>query len=151
MQQRFAQERDPYWGVTGFRFNNAIFLKDDYFPSLKYGQNDPNLGNWLTSTFAYTAPATVANNFPTTNVTLTVGEVWGCSTPTTCSSACPTRRSSDSASRDSSGRRITPASLAKSRPRATSRSLRRGLAASAMGSQADRHFVIKETLRCQII
>lgn len=77
VQQRFQQERDPYWGVTGFRFNNAIFLKDDYFPSLKFGQNDPNLGNWLTSTFAYVAPTTVANNFPTTNVTLTVGEVLG--------------------------------------------------------------------------
>ncbi len=77
VQQRFAQERDPYWGVTGFRFNNAIFLKDDYFPSLKYGQNDANLGNWLTSTFSYVAPGTVANNFPTTNVTLTVGEVLG--------------------------------------------------------------------------
>jgi hypothetical protein len=75
-QQRFSQERDPYWGANGMRMNNALILKDDYFPSLKYGQNQVGIGNWLTSTIAYTAPTTVVNNFPTTNVTLTVGEVF---------------------------------------------------------------------------
>lgn len=73
-QQRFAQERDPFWGVSGMRFNSAMILKDDYFPSLKFGQNDPDLGSWLTSTF--TSPATVGagSNMPT-SVTINVGEV----------------------------------------------------------------------------
>lgn len=82
VQQRFAQERDPVWGVMGFRFNNAMILKDDYFPSLKYGQNDPILGSWLTSTFS--SPGTTANggtanvnsNLPVAATTVTVGEVF---------------------------------------------------------------------------
>lgn len=76
VQQRFQQEKDPVWGVTGFRFNNAMILKDDYFPSLKYGQNDPILGNWLTGTVDTTGlnPAT-ASNFPTDTV-CTIGEVF---------------------------------------------------------------------------
>src|SRR6185369_11821705 len=44
VQQRFQQERDPVWGVMGFRFNNAMILKSDYFPSLRYGKTDPILG-----------------------------------------------------------------------------------------------------------
>lgn len=77
-QQRFAQEKDPIWGVSGFRFNSAIILKDDYFPSLKYGVNDPNLGNYLTSTFTMPAGASPnwsANN-PAPGTTITVGEVF---------------------------------------------------------------------------
>ena len=82
VQQRFQQEKDPVWGVTGFRFNNAMILKDDYFPSLKYGQNDPILGNWLTSTFV--SPGTTANggtaaaasNLPVAGTMTTVGEVF---------------------------------------------------------------------------
>ena len=35
-QQRFAQERDPVWGVDGMRINSAMFLADEYFPSAKY-------------------------------------------------------------------------------------------------------------------
>lgn len=76
VQQRFQQERDPVWGVMGFRFNNAVILKDDYFPSARYGVNDPILGNYLTSTF--TSPASgiaTASNMPS-NVTCTVGEVF---------------------------------------------------------------------------
>ena len=73
--QRFAQERDPYFGVSGMRMNNAMILKDDYFPSLKYGQNDPNLGDFLTSSFV--SPATVgANSGMPTATTCTVGEVF---------------------------------------------------------------------------
>lgn len=76
VQQRFQQEKDPVWGVTGFRFNNAMILKDDYFPSLRYGKNDPILGNYLTSTFstAGMSPAS-ASNFPA-STTCTVGEVF---------------------------------------------------------------------------
>jgi hypothetical protein len=75
-QQRFAQERDPYWGAYGMRMNNAMILKDDYFPSLKYGQNQAGIGNWLTADITYTAPATVPGGFPTTNVTLKASEVF---------------------------------------------------------------------------
>jgi hypothetical protein len=79
-QQRFAQERDPYFGVSGMRMNNAMILKDDYFPSLKYGQNDPDIGNWLTGSITNPLPSTgtPAGNFPNSTAapTLTVGEVF---------------------------------------------------------------------------
>lgn len=73
-QQRFAQEKDPIWGVDGLRFNSAMLLVDHYFPSLKYGKNDSNIGNWLTGTF--TSPGTVGtgSNMPT-STTINVGEV----------------------------------------------------------------------------
>lgn len=74
--QRFSQEKDPIWGITGFRFNGAMILKDDYFPSLKYGVNDADLGNWLTGTVDTTgmSPAS-ASNFPA-NTVCTIGEVF---------------------------------------------------------------------------
>ncbi len=75
VQQRFQQEKDPVWGVTGFRFNNAMVLKDDYFPSLRYGQNDPVLGNWLTGTVAVGASPSTQSNLPA-NTTCTIGEVF---------------------------------------------------------------------------
>lgn len=73
-QQRFAQEKDPVWGVTGFRFNNALILKDDYFPSTKYGKNDADLGNFLAATFTSGTPAS-GSNMPAQTV-CTVGEVF---------------------------------------------------------------------------
>lgn len=76
VSQRFQQEKDPVWGVTGFRFNNAMILKDDYFPSLKYGKTDPVLGSWLTSTFTVPATATAASGLPAEGTTCTVGEVF---------------------------------------------------------------------------
>lgn len=75
VQQRFNQERDPLWGVNGFRFNSAMVLKDDYFPSLKYGADDPDLGNYLTSTFVVPAGASSRSNLPVQGTTVTVGEV----------------------------------------------------------------------------
>lgn len=72
--QRFAQERDPYFGVSGMRMNSAMILKDDYFPSLKFGQNNPDLGNYLTSTFTSPGTVGVGSNMPT-STSLTVGEV----------------------------------------------------------------------------
>lgn len=77
-QQRFAQERDPEFGVHGFRFNNAIILKDDLFPSTKYGTyyaaSRPT-GSFTTSTF--TSPASVgANSNMPTSTSCTVGEVF---------------------------------------------------------------------------
>lgn len=73
--QRISQEKDPYWGVTGFKFNDAIVMKDDYFPSLKYGKNDPRIGNYLTGTFSVPASATAASGLPAATTTVTVGEV----------------------------------------------------------------------------
>lgn len=64
VQQRFQQERDPVWGVMGFRFNNAVILKDDYFPSLRYGVNDPILGNYLTANFTSASTTVAASNMP---------------------------------------------------------------------------------------
>ena len=75
VQQRFQQEKDPVWGVTGFRFNNAMILKDDYFPSLRYGKNDPILGNYLTGTVAVGASPSAQSNLPA-NTTCTIGEVF---------------------------------------------------------------------------
>lgn len=77
-QQRFTQEKDPVWGVTGFRFNSAMILKDDYLPSLKYGANDPDLGNYLTSTFSMPTGASSkwAASVPTNGTTINVGELF---------------------------------------------------------------------------
>jgi hypothetical protein len=76
-QQRFAQERDPYWGAYGMRMNNAMILKDDYFPSLKYGYLSNNqIGNFLTTTIPYTSPSPLKNNFPAGSPNLVVGEVF---------------------------------------------------------------------------
>jgi len=74
-QQRFAQERDPYFGVNGMKMNSAMIMKDDYFPSARYGKNDPNLGSWLTSTFTSNSSVGDGSNMPTSTV-LTVGEVF---------------------------------------------------------------------------
>lgn len=75
-QQRFAQERDPYFGVNGMKMNSAMIMKDDYFPSLRYGQNDPNLGSWLTSSFtSHNTTLPASSNMPS-NTSLTVGEVF---------------------------------------------------------------------------
>lgn len=83
VQQRFQQERDPVWGVMGYRFNNAMILKDDYFPSLKYGQANRAGGqSFLTGTFV--SPGTLGNggtaatasNLPVSGTTVTVGEVF---------------------------------------------------------------------------
>lgn len=75
-QQRFAQEKDPVFGLHGFRFNNAMILKDDLFPSSKYGQSGrAGGGSFLTSTF--TSPATVgANSNLPASATISVGEVF---------------------------------------------------------------------------
>ena len=84
VQQRFSQEKDPIYGVMSFKFENASILWSDYFPSLKYGKNDTDLGNWLTGSF--TSPAanqdggtsgyvTAESNMPAA-VTCTVGEVF---------------------------------------------------------------------------
>ena len=74
-QQRFAQERDPYFGVSGMKMNSAMIMKDDYFPSLRYGKNDPDLGNYLTSTFTSHSSVGSGSNMPTSQ-TLTVSEVF---------------------------------------------------------------------------
>lgn len=76
VQQRFQQEKDPYWGVTGFRFNNAMFLRDDYAPSAasRFGSSDSKLGSWTTGTFTSTATVASQSNMPASTL-CTVGEV----------------------------------------------------------------------------
>lgn len=74
-QQRFAQERDPYFGVSGMKMNSAMIMKDDYFPSLRYGKNDPDLGSWLTSNFTSHASVGAGSNMPT-GITLKPTEVF---------------------------------------------------------------------------
>lgn len=74
-QQRFAQERDPYFGASGMRMNSAMILKDDYFPSLDFGKNDADLGDFLSATFSSPATVGAGSNMPT-STTLTVGEVF---------------------------------------------------------------------------
>lgn len=67
---------DAYFGVTGVKMNDAIILPDDYWPSAAYGVNDPNLGNYLTSTFVVPAGASAQSGLPTSGTTVTVGEVF---------------------------------------------------------------------------
>lgn len=67
---------DAYFGVTGVKMNDAIILPDDYWPSAAYGVNDPNLGNYLTSTFVVPAGASAQSGLPAAGVTVTVGEVF---------------------------------------------------------------------------
>ena len=74
-QQRFAQERDPYFGVSGMKMNSAMIMKDDYFPSLRYGQNQSIIGNWLTSTFTSVSSPATNSNLPGSQ-TIHVGEVF---------------------------------------------------------------------------
>lgn len=74
-QQRFAQERDPYFGASGFKINDAIVLKDDYFPSARFGANDARLGNYTTGTVT-TAANVTAGSFLPASTTCTVGEVF---------------------------------------------------------------------------
>jgi hypothetical protein len=78
VQQRFQQERDPVWGVMGFRLNNAMILKDDYFPSLKYGRTNAEndgLGATVTSAFTTSAAPTAASGLPAAT-SVTPGEVF---------------------------------------------------------------------------
>jgi len=75
-QQRFAQEKDPVWGVTGMKMNNALLMKDDYSPSLAYGQNHAILGNYLTGAFAVPVGVDTQSNLPAAQTNVTVGEVF---------------------------------------------------------------------------
>ena len=52
------------WGMMVWSFNSAMILKDDYFPSLKYGKNDPFLGNYLTAAFTSGSAPASASNLP---------------------------------------------------------------------------------------
>ena len=76
-QQRFAQERDPYYGVQGMRMNSAIILKDDYFPSdtTEFGTNDPDLGDFSTGSFTSGSAPNSKSKMPS-STSLEVGEVF---------------------------------------------------------------------------
>ncbi len=64
------------WGVSGFKFMNAMVLKDDYFPSLKYGVNDPDIGNYLTSTVDTTGMSPASTSGYPASTVCTIGEVF---------------------------------------------------------------------------
>lgn len=67
VMQRITQEKDPIWGVTGFKFNGAMVLPDRYFWSKRYGSSDPILGNWTTNAAVATnGTADTLSNLPTT-------------------------------------------------------------------------------------
>lgn len=74
-QQRFAQERDPFFGVSGMKMNAAMIMKDDYFPSKVYGQNDPDLGSWLTTAFTSASTVQSQSNMPA-STSLVASEVF---------------------------------------------------------------------------
>jgi hypothetical protein len=73
-KQIVQQERDPYYGASGFKFNSAMVLKDDYDPSFRYGVNDPLLGNYLTAAFTTPVTVTTQSGLPS-NTSVTPGEV----------------------------------------------------------------------------
>jgi len=74
-QQRFAQEKDPVYGATGFRFMQAIILKDEYAPSLVYGSSNAILGSNLTANFTSGSAPSALSNLPATT-TIVPGEVF---------------------------------------------------------------------------
>ena len=74
-QQRFGEEQDPYWGGTGFRFRQARILKDEYAPSLIYGESHSVLGSNLTATFTSAATVTSKSKLPTSD-SVVPGEVF---------------------------------------------------------------------------
>lgn len=74
--QRFAQEKDPVFGVHSYRFNNAMILKDDYFPSKRYGVNDADLGNYLVADFTSANTTKGANSNLPQNTLIKAGEVF---------------------------------------------------------------------------
>ncbi len=81
--QRFAQEKDPVFGVHSYRFNNAMILKDDYFPSKRYGKNDADLGNYLVSDFTSANTTKGTNSNLPVNTLCKAGEVFAwLNTPT---------------------------------------------------------------------
>jgi len=75
-QQRFMELGNDavYWGAPALKLMGCSFLVDAYAPSAVYGVNDPDLGNYLTSTFTSAAAPTAASLLPAA-VTVTVGEV----------------------------------------------------------------------------
>lgn len=75
-QQIFSQEKDPIWGVTGFKFNGAMALPDRYFWSTRYGVNDSDLGKYNAGTFTAAASGNAAtSNLPNDAAkTVTEGE-----------------------------------------------------------------------------
>lgn len=81
-QQRFGTEKDYIWGGETWSLMGMKFMRDEYAPSLRFGQNDPKTGNFLTSTFTSGAAPATASNLPA-SVTITVGEtLWFLNTHT---------------------------------------------------------------------
>jgi hypothetical protein len=73
-QQRYQGGGEWIWGGDSWNLMGMRFMEDQYCPSSRYGVNDANTGNFLTSTFTSGAGVTAASNLPT-SATITVGEV----------------------------------------------------------------------------
>lgn len=81
-QQIFHTEKDYIWGGETWSLMGMKFMRDEYAPSLRFGQNDPKTGNYLTATFTSAASPATASNLPAAT-TITVGEtLWYFNTKT---------------------------------------------------------------------
>ncbi len=69
-------ETDAYWGTDSIKFMNADIMVDQYCPSTLDGKNDPDLGNYLLSTFvaSTTNQQTTDGKLPFAGETVTAGE-----------------------------------------------------------------------------
>lgn len=74
-QQRFTQEQDPYFGAQGIKFNKAIIMHDDYFPSARYGKNT-DTGDYRSGSFTSAASGLAPTSNMPANTVLTVGELF---------------------------------------------------------------------------
>lgn len=72
-QQRFNSGGEWTWGGSQWNLMGMRFMEDQYCPSLRFGENNPRIGNFLTSTFTSASTVTAASNLPT-STTVTVGE-----------------------------------------------------------------------------
>lgn len=72
-QQQFHTEKDYIWGGETWSLMGMKFMRDEYCPSSRFGQNDPKTGNYLTATFTSAAAPATLSNLPAAT-TITVGE-----------------------------------------------------------------------------
>src|SRR5208282_3545958 len=80
MQRVDAEIKEPRIGLTGLKFNNGVIFPDSYSPGTQnalYIQDQSVISSVTTSTFTQTvANNNALSNFPTGNITYTVGETF---------------------------------------------------------------------------
>lgn len=75
-QQRIETVMDYSWGVTGVKFRNAVIVKDEYCPSVRYGESR-STGSFLPVSF--TTPSSGMNaqsGFPSNTLVNPAGTFW---------------------------------------------------------------------------